>query len=672
MNHHVALRISELVSIIEQLNYEYYILDNASISDAEYDILFRELQALEALHPELAVDNSPTKKVGSKLNPQQITNTPFAQIKHSRLMLSLDNVFSIDELQSFYKKVADKVTAIEAPLQFFLEPKIDGLAISLVYRNGKLAYAATRGDGQFGEDITANCLQVADIPHTLKVTAVTEVEIRGEAYMSLSTFNELNAKAEELGTKIFANPRNAAAGSLRQLDPTVTLHRKLNFFAYSILSDLDIKSQQEGIEYLKALGFKTPVISKLVTGLEQINAYIETVSTMRHELNYAIDGIVVKVNSVALQEKLGFVARAPRWAIAWKYQASIVVTKLEHVEFQVGRTGVITPVAHLAPVNVSGVIVSRATLHNMNEVRRKDLCIGDIVFVRRAGEVIPEVIGVDLNARTEVKRIIAVTHCPSCATELEYTTDDGSLRCNNNVNCKMQIHGAILHMVSRKAFNIEGMGAKIAEQLIVTHKVQKTSDLFKLTFDDLMSLERIGNKSAQKLLDAISHAKNIVFDKFIYALGIREVGFVTAKALSDNFPNLYALQSATAEQLEIIDSIGPTIAEFIVDYFANESNLMNIYAFFTHGVNIYYSEKIIDKKQKLSGEIIVLTGTLITMSRDMATEKLEALGATVTGSVSKKTTLVIAGASAGSKLKKAADLGIKVIDENAMLQLLGD
>jgi DNA ligase (NAD+) len=648
-------RIVELRHLIQLYNKEYHEQDAPSVSDAEYDRLFRELQELEAKY--LVPGDSPTKHVGASPLPQ------FTQIKHKIPMLSLDNAFSEQDMDAFIQRVSER---LNKDFQLTAEPKIDGLAINLSYKNGKLQHAATRGDGLIGEEITENCKTIKDIPQTLKLKIEQEFEVRGEAYMSKDQFAKLNALAIESGSaKVFANPRNAAAGSLRQLDSKVTKLRELSFFAYGIYGINEINSQSQALELLQELGFKIPQDAKVVDPKNYQECYQELLAK-REALPYEIDGIVFKVDSFLQQQKLGFVSRAPRFAIARKFPATVMVTQILDVQWQVGRTGAITPVAHLAPVNVAGVIVSRATLHNFDEIKRKDLHTGDYVYIRRAGDVIPEVVSALIERRQNVSEIKLPSQCPSCHSKILNLDNLAAIYCSAGLEkCQAQIVGTISHFVSRKALDIDGLGEKWIELLFLNKLIADPADLYTLTVADLLTLPRMGEKSASNLINAIKASKISTKERFIYALGIREVGHATAKTLSTNFATIHELEMANAEQLAALPDIGEKVAASIIEYFHHNKAL--VHKLLQH---ISWPSVEIKHDLPLSNQIFVLTGSLENFSREQLTAKLEELGAKVSSSVSKNTSAVIAGAKAGSKLANAKKLGVKVLDESKVLELI--
>jgi DNA ligase (NAD+) len=651
-------RVIELRQLIERYNKEYHELDAPTVTDNEYDRLFAELKALEA---KINVPgDSPTTNIGAA--PLAL----FSSVKHKFRMLSLDNAFSIQDMDTFINKVRERVGD---DFKLVAEPKIDGLAISLTYKNGILQCAATRGDGFTGEDITHNCKTIKDIPSTILMADVNyslpiEFEVRGEAYMSKEQFAKLNLQAQEMGQKVFANPRNAAAGSLRQLNYKVTQNRELNFFAYGIYGLDRLASQAEALELLQQLGFKVAPAAALIEA-ENYNDYYEQILALRQQLSYEIDGIVFKVNNFMQQQKLGFVSRAPRFAIARKFPAAEVVTQILAVEWQVGRTGAITPVAYLEPVNVGGVMVGRATLHNCDEIRRKDLHIGDYVYIRRAGDVIPEVVSVLTDRRSDVSKIEIVQLCPCCNTQTVQIENLTAIYCPAGLKCQAQVIGAIIHFASRKALNIEGLGDKWIELLVTNKLIVDPADLYVLTIEGLLTLPRMGDKLAANISSAINASKVTTWERFIYALGIKEVGAATAKTLSNNFASLDLLSAAAPEQLEELPDIGAKISTSVVDYFARNRDYIDKLV-----MHISWPAPVDGRHLPLNNQTFVLTGSLEHFSREQAAAKLEALGAKIASSVSKNTSALIAGNKAGSKLSNAKKLGVKVLNEDELIALL--
>ncbi|GAA3914791.1 NAD-dependent DNA ligase LigA [Litoribacillus peritrichatus] len=663
-------RVQTLHQTLHKYNYQYYVLDDPTVPDSEYDALFHELKAIEVKHPELITPDSPTQRVGDK------PLTAFQTVDHEMPMLSLDNVFNEEEMRAFdvrVKKVLDQPES--ADIEYACEPKLDGIAASLLYENGLLVRGATRGDGNRGEDITMNLRTVASIPLRLSGTGYPErLEVRGEVYMPKKGFEKLNQSALESGEKLFVNPRNAAAGSLRQLDPKLTAKRPLEFCCYSvgIVEGGSIpNSHFDVLNQLKEWGFLTNPEMARVDNVEQCIAYYQSLLNKRDTLPYEIDGIVFKVNDFDLQDQLGFVSRAPRWAIAHKFPAQEKITVLRDVEFQVGRTGAITPVGRLDPVFVGGVTVSNVTLHNMDEVERLGLMIGDSVIVRRAGDVIPQVVKVVEDRRPEdAKPVIMLTSCPVCDSEVERTEGEAVARCTGGLVCAAQRKEAFVHFASRKAMEIDGLGEKLINVLVDKGLVTRLGDLFRLEAKTLASLERMGEKSAEKLINALEQSKQTTFARFLYSLGIREVGEATAQNLAKAFGNLEALMSASVERLNEVEDIGPIVAEHIVCFFENESNREAITDLIAQGVR-WESVEVKDPSElPLAGTTYVLTGSLERVSRTEGKELLQSLGAKVAGSVSKKTSCVVAGPGAGSKLAKAEELGVEVIDEDAFIVLL--
>lgn len=666
MTSNIKSTIAHLRDQLNEHNYHYHVLDDPIISDAEYDNLFHQLKKLEAEHPELITPDSPTQRIGAA--PLKA----FAEVKHNVAMLSLDNAFADEDITAFNQRIQDRLKS-DATVDYCCEPKMDGVAISLRYENGVLVQAATRGDGYTGEDVTENIRTIPSIPLRLHGKDYPHVlEVRGEVFMSKSGFAKLNQEAEKKGEKIFANPRNAAAGSLRQLDSRITASRPLEMYCYGVgaVEGATLPStQSEILKQLQHWGLRVSTLIKAVKGAEGCLQYYRHIQNERDKLPFEIDGVVYKVNSIALQEKLGFVTRAPRWAIAHKFPAQEAHTVIEAVEFQVGRTGALTPVARLKPVHVSGVTVSNATLHNMDEVKRKDVHIGDTVIVRRAGDVIPEVVGVVFAKRpADAKQIRLPRTCPVCHSAIEHIEGEAVARCTGELFCPAQRKEMIKHFAARRAMDIEGLGDKLVEQLVDTNLLKSVADIYSLTEKQLADLERMGEKSAQNLLEQIEKSKNITFARFLYALGIREVGEATAKQLALHFKSLDDLQQATAEQLQGISDIGPVVAEHIVNFFKEKHNRDVIQTLLKSG--IHWPVVSQSKNLPLLGKTFVITGTLDSLSRDEAKDKLEALGAKVAGSVSAKTSYVVVGADPGSKYTKAKELGVAILDEEKFLQLI--
>jgi DNA ligase (NAD+) len=669
MNPAIQQRLQQLKDQLAYHNHQYYVLDNPSIPDADYDQLFLELKQIEQQHPELITADSPTQRVGAA------PLSKFGQISHQVAMLSLDNAFDADDFAAFYKRMADRIDASK-DFEFCAEPKLDGLAVSIRYEQGLLVQAATRGDGFTGEDITANVKTIRAVPLKLQGDVPAVLEVRGEVFMPLAGFEAMNDKARASGDKVFANPRNAAAGSLRQLDPKITANRPLMFYAYAVgaVEDttqlLSSKSHYARLQQLKGWGLPVCPEIRHVIGLQAALDYQQSILTKRAALPYEIDGVVLKVDDLAQQQALGFVARAPRWAIAFKFPAQEKTTTLLDVEFQVGRTGSITPVARLEPVVVGGVTVSNATLHNQDEINRLGVKIGDTVIVRRAGDVIPQIVSVVLEQRPDtVRDILFPTACPVCQSSIERVEGEAVARCTGGLFCAAQQKEALKHFVSRKAMDIEGLGDKIIEQLVEQKLVKTPADIFRLDMPALVGLERMGEKLALKLLKSIEDSKQTTLPRFIYALGIREVGEATALNLASHFATLDAVQQASLEQLLEVPDVGAVVAGNIQHFMAEEHNAAVITQLIEAGIHWPAIEKQQQGEQPLAALTVVLTGTLISMGRDEAKEKLQRLGAKVSGSVSAKTYAVIAGDNAGSKLAKATELSVPVWTEQQMLDL---
>lgn len=664
----IRKRVDSLRATLEDHNYYYYVQDDPRIPDAEYDRLFRELQKLEAEHPELATEDSPTRRVGSS------AETSFEEVTHRLPMLSLDNAFSEDELRDFDRRVRDRLGE-DGAIEYVCEPKLDGLAVSLHYENGTLTRAATRGDGYTGEDITANIRTIPSVPLKLRGSGYPDlVEVRGEVYMPRAGFEKLNERLAEQGEKTFVNPRNAAAGSLRQKKSTVTARRPLELCAYSMaVTDESVlpETHWDSLQLVRDWGFRINPEMRKAEGVEAcLDAYHELMAK-RDSLPYEIDGIVFKVNRLDLQQELGFVSRAPRWAIAHKFPAQEELTIIEDVEFQVGRTGAVTPVARLKPVFVGGVTVSNATLHNMDEIRRLDVHIGDTVFIRRAGDVIPQVVKVVPEKRPAMAPMVEMPeHCPVCGSDIVQIEGEAVARCSGGLYCPAQRKEAIRHYASRKAMDIEGLGDRLIEMLVDEGMVSTVADLYRLTKFQIASLERMGDKSAANLTAAIDRSREPLLWRFLYALGIREVGEATAKGLAAHFGTLEAISEADEESLQTVPDVGPIVAGHIRSFFDQPHNQETLAALKEAGVTWQEEHVLSVDEQPLSGQTWVLTGTLSGMTRDQAKEKLEQLGAKVAGSVSKKTACVVAGEAAGSKLAKAEQLGVLVLDEAGLADLL--
>ncbi|HLS98811.1 MAG: NAD-dependent DNA ligase LigA [Porticoccaceae bacterium] len=658
--------MARLAAALHHHNYRYYALDDPEITDQEYDRLLRQLQDLEARYPDLTSPDSPTRRVGVAPLPA------FAEVEHLQPMLSLDNAFSDAEVAEFDRRARDRLNW-QGPLAYVCEPKLDGVAVSLLYRDGVLTRGATRGDGRRGEDITANVRTIRAIPLRLRGEEWPPVlEVRGEIYLSRSGFEALNAAARDAGDKTFVNPRNAAAGSLRQLDSRITATRPLALFAYGVghSEGWQPPGQHHGmLLQLREWGFPVSPLVEVAADLDGCFAYYRRLAERRDSLDYDIDGIVYKVNDLELQKRLGFVARAPRWAVARKFPAQEMATRLLEVEFQVGRTGAITPVARLDPVFVGGVTVSNATLHNRDEIERLKVRIGDTVIVRRAGDVIPQIVKViEAERPADARAIVFPDHCPVCGSPVEAAEGEAVLRCGGGLVCPAQRKQALVHFASRKAMDIDGLGDKLVEQLVDRDLVRSVVDLYRLDRETLAGLERMADKSADNLVRAIAASRETTLARFLYALGIREVGEATAEALARHFRGVEPLVAASVEELQEVDDVGPVVARHVREFFANADNLAVVRGLMAAGVH-WPDPAPPAGEQPLAGQVWVLTGTLEAMSRAEAKDKLQHLGAKVAGSVSAKTQCVVAGPGAGSKLGKAAELGIAVIDEAALLAL---
>ncbi|WP_141992751.1 NAD-dependent DNA ligase LigA [Bacillus sp. B4EP4a] len=658
-------KVLELQTLLNQYSYEYYVMDQPSVPDAEYDRLLRELIEYEEGFPELQTADSPTQRVGGAILDM------FEKVEHTTPMLSLGNAFNESDLRDFDRKVRQSVGD---DFSYVCELKIDGLAVTLQYENGYFVRGATRGDGTIGEDITANLKTIKSIP--LKLREPVAIEVRGEAFMPKKSFESLNKAKEERGEEPFANPRNAAAGSLRQLDPKLAAKRNLDIFLYAIANfgETGVRSHSEGLDLLDRLGFKTNRERKTCSNIEEVIAYIVEWTEQRPNLAYDIDGIVVKVDSLEQQDELGFTAKSPRWAIAYKFPAEEVITTLRDIELNVGRTGVLTPTAVLDPVRVAGTTVQRASLHNEDLIREKDIRIGDQVVVKKAGDIIPEVVNVLAERRTgEEVEFKMPTECPECNSELVRLEGEVALRCINP-KCPAQIREGLIHFVSRTAMNIDSLGEKVISLLFKEELIQDVADIYKLTYDQLIALERMGDKSVNKLLQAIEASKTNSLEKLLFGLGIRHVGSKAAKTLAREFGTMEALSKASREDLTAINEIGDKMADSIVAYFELEEVHALLNELEAAGVNLTFkgprAVAIEEIDSAFAGKTVVLTGKLHQLTRNEAKEKLEALGANVAGSVSKKTDLVIAGEDAGSKLEKAESLGVMVWDEERLIEEL--
>jgi DNA ligase (NAD+) len=663
--------VAQLRAALDDANYRYYVLDEPQLTDADYDLKLRRLQEIEAEYPALVTPDSPTQRVGAA------PADGFPEVTHDVPMLSLNNAFDEEELADFVRRVADRLEVTPESLSFCCEPKLDGAAVSLVFEHGELTRGVTRGDGRTGEGITSNLKTLKSIPLRLRGNEWPErLEVRGEVTMRHADFEAMNDKAREEGSKVFANPRNAAAGSLRQLDPRITDKRPLEFSAYQLvqgtvsLADIDTPTHSEQMALLRDWGFRVSPELEVVRGAEGIIDYCRRLGEKRDGLGYDIDGAVIKVDALRAQRELGFVARAPRWAIAFKFPAQEQVTTLEDVEFQVGRTGAITPVARLAPVSVAGVTVSNATLHNQDEIARLGVKIGDRVSIRRAGDVIPQVVRVIEEERpADAREIVFPECCPVCDSQIERLEGEAVARCSGGLYCPAQRKEALKHFASRRALDIEGLGEKLIDALVERDWVKTPADLFTLTAEALAGLPRMGEKSAANLVAALEKAKQTTLARFIYALGIREVGEATANNLARHFGTLDALMAAEQADLEAVDDVGPIVAAHLHTFFLQPHNRETIEALIAQGLT-WQEEAVVERPQPLAGETWVLTGTLENLTRDEGKARLQALGAKVAGSVSKKTACLVAGEAAGSKLTKATDLGVPVIDEDEFLTRL--
>ena len=669
----ITKKAESLRAQIRHHNHQYHVLDEPDIPDVEYDRLMRELQGLESEHPELVTSDSPTQRIGAE------PIKAFGTITHQLPMLSLDNAFGEDELRNFNRRVTERlgVNASEK-LAYAAEPKLDGAAVSLLYENGSLVRGATRGDGTTGEDITHNVRTIDGVPLRLIGNDYpSTLEVRGEVFMPRAGFNAFNAAAAKKGEKTFVNPRNAAAGSLRQLDPRLTAERPLDIYVYSVgqIAGGEVPDRHSDIlDQLRVWGFKICPERKVVRGIDGCLAFYAEIGRRRDSLPYDIDGVVYKINRLDYQERLGFVSRAPRWAIAHKFPAEEELTVVRDVEFQVGRTGAVTPVARLEPVFVGGVTVSNATLHNMDELHRKDVRVGDTVIIRRAGDVIPEVVKVVPDRRPKRTRIIkAPTKCPVCGSAVVREEEEAVARCTGGLFCAAQRAEALKHFVSRRALDIDGLGSKLIEQLVAADRIKTPADLFTLTREALVEMERMGEKSAENLLKSIEVSKQTTLSRFLYALGIREVGEATAGSLASYYGKLGAILSADEAALQEVPDVGPIVASRIQTFFAEAHNQEVIQRLIDSGVAWQESDPQANSGEgKLSGKTFVLTGTLNGMSRNAAKDLIQSAGGNVTGSVSKKTDFLVAGDKAGSKLTKAQNLQITILNEVELEKLLAD
>ena len=663
-----AEEVAELTARLKRWGAAYFEIDSPLVPDADYDAAMVQLRALEADYPDLQLPDSPTQRVGGA------PLSAFETIAHRMPMLSLDNAFSEADLIEFHRRVIERLSVSE--ITYCCEPKLDGVAVSIVYKSGRLIQAATRGDGVSGEDITANVKTIRNVPLALSGDDIPPyLEVRGEIIIPRSGFEQMNARARSSGQKVFVNPRNAAAGSLRQLDSGVTAKRPLAFTAYAVgVVEGSLPASHDGtLRYLAQWGIPISEYMQTVTGIEACEVYYEELAAQRDGLPFDIDGIVFKVNSFEQQDRLGFISRAPRWAIARKFPAQEVSTQLLGVDFQVGRTGAITPVARLEPVFVAGVTVSNATLHNIDEIERLGVVIGDVVVVRRAGDVIPQIVSVVRDDTEHAVRvgvpIVFPSQCPACGAAVEREAGEAAIRCVGGVGCQAQLKGVVRHFASRKAMNIEGLGGKLIDQLVDEGLLQSVADLFRLTKESVGALDRMGDKSTENLLSSIAAARQTTLSKFIYALGIREVGEATARSLSEHFMSLDAILAAPVEALEDVDDVGPVVAQHIRAFAFDERNRAILNEL--HAAGISWPDVKLDAGDgPLAGTIWVVTGKLVAMSREEAESRLRALGAKTASSVSTKTTSVVAGPGAGSKRKRAESLAIPIIDETALIDVL--
>ena len=666
----VIKQYKSLISELNSHNHHYHVLDDPKISDAEYDLLLRDLIKLEQQYPSIFDINSPSQRVGAP--PLEA----FEQIEHIVPMLSLDNAFNDVELQNFETRVLDRLK-ISTPIEYACEPKLDGVAVSLRYSNGELKSAVTRGDGSFGEDVTVNVKTIGSVPLRLIGDEVPEfLDVRGEIFMSKVAFKTLNEKAAQTGEKIFVNPRNAAAGSLRQLDSKVTASRSLDIRIYSvgkISPSVALETHSSMLNLLSRFGFKVSRKIKVVKGIEGCISYYESLANERNNLPYDIDGIVFKVNNFELQEQLGFVSKAPRWAIARKFPAEEISTILKDVEFQVGRTGAVTPVGRLEPVFVGGVTISNVSLHNRDEIERLQIRIGDTVIVKRAGDVIPQIVKVVTSKRDEKAQSIKFPrYCPVCNSELEVSSSQAIIRCIAGISCEAQLKESIKHYASRKALNIDGLGSSLVDNLVDKGMLTSIVDLYDLDVNSISSLEGMGQRSSQNLVNAIEKSKSTTLPKFLYGLGIREVGEATAKSLANEFVNIDKIMTATIEEYLCVHDIGDVTAENIVSFFDRISNKKLVNQLQAKGVRWDENQRDNHSSDNLTlvGQVWVITGSLDSMTRSELSDKLEALGAKVGSSVSKNVDILVVGSNPGSKLKKAETLGIRVVSENELSEFL--
>jgi DNA ligase (NAD+) len=655
-------RVKQLTDLLNRYNYEYYVLDNPTVTDQEYDCLMNELIQLEKDYPELASNDSPTKRVGG------VALDKFVKVEHKSQMLSLSNVFNEEELKEFDSRIKKEVTKYS----YVTELKIDGLSISLLYENGSLKLAATRGDGLIGEDVTENIRTIKSIP--LTIPFYDPIEVRGEVFMSKKAFDEANKDRQGRGEELFKNPRNAAAGTLRQLDPKIVGKRKLDAFLYYLMNR-DLKPlHSEALNFLGELGFKVNPLTKQCKNIDEVISYINHISEIRHDLPYEIDGIVIKVNELSLYQKIGYTAKSPKWATAYKFPAEEVITHLNAITYQVGRTGVITPVAELSPVMVSGSVVKRATLHNEDYCIDKDIRIGDDVVIRKAGEIIPEVVRTLPERRTGNEILFQmIHHCPKCESLLVRKPEEADYYCLNP-HCEAKKIEGLIHFASRDAYNIEGLGEKVVTELFNDGYISSISDIFRLKEYrlELMSKEGFGQKSIDNLLQAIENSKNNNLDKLVFGLGIRHVGQKIAKTLVKQHPSLQLLKQATLQDLVEIDDIGEAIAMSLVAYFKEESNIHLVEDLSNLGLNMVYRSTAKNSQSVFSGKTVVLTGTLVGYSRNEAAKIIEDFGGKISSSVSKNTDYILAGSEAGSKLAKGIELGIRILSEEEFIKMVNE
>lgn len=670
----LADRVAKLRQEIERHQYAYYVLDNPTIPDVDFDVMFRALEAIEAAHPEYLDSTSPTQRVGG------VAESKFAPAKHYRPMLSLGNAFEDDEVKAFEAR-SQELLANASALEYAVEPKFDGMAMSLVYEDGVFVRGATRGDGETGEDVTANVRTIRNVPldirsacRDLGIPVPSRIEIRGEVLMARKDFEKVNEALREAGQPTMANPRNAAAGSMRQLDPRITAKRRLSFFAYAlgVVDGFERgASHDASMQILKQLGFKVTELADVVVGQEGLMEYYQRIGAARDSLPFDIDGVVYKVNRYDQQEALGWVSRSPRWAVAHKYPAQEALTELLAIDIQIGRTGSATPVARLKPVQVGGVVVANATLHNLDEILRKDVRIGDTVIVRRAGDVIPEVVGPVLANRPDTAQPFAMPDCcPACASKIVRPEGETIARCSGGFSCMEQRKGGLSHFVQRKAMDVDGLGDVHLENAAEAGIIKTPADLYRMTVDDWCALPRMGEKLAKRIVDQVELSKDRPLNRFLFALGIRQVGETTAKDLARHFGSLDAIMAASAEDLEQIEGVGPVVAKSIVEHFAEPTNRTIVQEMLNQGVAPKHDAPVVtDANAAVVGQTFVITGSL-SVGRDEMAALIEAAGGKISGSVSKKTHYLVAGAEAGSKLKKAQDLGVTVLDEDGIRALL--